>query len=223
MAWCEVGSVTIDHNDQVYVFNRGPHPMMIFDREGNFLRSWGEELFTRAHGAHFGHDGNLYLTDDGNHTVRKCTLDGQVLMTLGIPGKTFTLHESRALFTVVLILLCLLKEIFMYLMVMGMLVSTNSHRMENFYSLGEGLEQIQENLIFPIISAVILMAGSMLLIGKATEFRFLTIKAGMKLSGPTLAVNRDVPNLGPKIMMVDNAGNQLARIEDINGSGNKLG
>lgn len=32
-------------------------------------------------------DETLFLTDDGDHTVRKCTLDGQVLMTLGVPGK----------------------------------------------------------------------------------------------------------------------------------------
>jgi hypothetical protein len=38
----EVGSVGVDSNDNVYVFNRGEHPIMVFDREGNFLRSWGE-------------------------------------------------------------------------------------------------------------------------------------------------------------------------------------
>jgi hypothetical protein len=32
----EVGGVGIDSNDNVYVFNRGDHPMMVFDREGNF-------------------------------------------------------------------------------------------------------------------------------------------------------------------------------------------
>ena len=38
----EVGAVGVDNNDNVYVFNRGEHPMMVFDRDGNFLRSWGE-------------------------------------------------------------------------------------------------------------------------------------------------------------------------------------
>ncbi|SVB56474.1 uncharacterized protein METZ01_LOCUS209328, partial [marine metagenome] len=87
MEWREVAAVAVDDQDQVYVFNRGPHPMMVFDREGNFLRSWGEELFVRAHGAHIAPDNLLYLTDDLDHTVRKCTLDGKVLLTLGIPGK----------------------------------------------------------------------------------------------------------------------------------------
>src|SRR5579862_7668667 len=32
-------------------------------------------------------DRTVFLTDDGDHTVRQCTLEGKVLMTLGIPGK----------------------------------------------------------------------------------------------------------------------------------------
>ena len=31
----EVADVAVDSKDNVYVFNRGPHPMMVFDREGN--------------------------------------------------------------------------------------------------------------------------------------------------------------------------------------------
>src|SRR3984957_3293113 len=37
----EVGAVGCDKNDNVYVFNRSEHPMMVFDRDGKFLRSWG--------------------------------------------------------------------------------------------------------------------------------------------------------------------------------------
>ena len=32
-------------------------------------------------------DDTMFCTDDGDHTVRKCTLDGQVLFTLGTSGK----------------------------------------------------------------------------------------------------------------------------------------
>ena len=35
----ETAAVGADANDNLYVFNRGEHPMMVFDREGNFLRS----------------------------------------------------------------------------------------------------------------------------------------------------------------------------------------
>ena len=41
----EVGAVGVDKQDNVYVFNRGEHPMMVFDREGNFLRAWVKACF----------------------------------------------------------------------------------------------------------------------------------------------------------------------------------
>ncbi len=83
----DVAAVGVDRWDNVYAFNRGPHPMVVFDRDGKFLRSWGEGVFRNAHGVHMGPDDTIYLTDDGDHTVRKCTLDGKVLLTIGIPGK----------------------------------------------------------------------------------------------------------------------------------------
>src|SRR5580765_5967892 len=43
--------------------------------------------FHRAHGLHVGPDDALYCTDDGDHTVRKCTPDGKVLLEIGIPGR----------------------------------------------------------------------------------------------------------------------------------------
>jgi hypothetical protein len=82
----DVAAVGVDARDQVYAFNRGRHPMVVFDRDGNFLRSWGEGLFHRAHGVHVAPDETLWLTDDGDHTVRHCTLDGKVMATIGIPN-----------------------------------------------------------------------------------------------------------------------------------------
>ena len=83
----ETAAVGTDANDNVYVFNRGEHPMMVFDRQGNFLRSWGEGVFPRAHGVTMGPGETIFCTDDGDHTMRKCTLDGKVLFTLGTSGR----------------------------------------------------------------------------------------------------------------------------------------
>ena len=85
-SWTDAAAVAVDSQDNVYVFNRGDHPMIVFDRDGNFLRSWGEGIFSRAHGLTMGPDGTLFCTDDGDHTVRQCTPDGRVLMTIGNPG-----------------------------------------------------------------------------------------------------------------------------------------
>ena len=44
-------AVCVDSKDNVYVFNRGAHPVIVFDRDGQFLRSWGEDIgFVNAHG-----------------------------------------------------------------------------------------------------------------------------------------------------------------------------
>src|SRR6266404_1606275 len=68
----DVAAVAVDSKDRVYVFNRGQHPMM---------------LFGRAHGIHIDSDDTLYCTDDGDHTVRKMSTDGKVLMTIGVPNQ----------------------------------------------------------------------------------------------------------------------------------------
>src|SRR5260221_13093210 len=82
----EVAGIAVDSKDRVYVFNRGKHPMIVFDRDGNFLKSWGEGLFVPAHGAHVGPDDSIYCTDDGDHTVPKMTLTGKALMTIAWAG-----------------------------------------------------------------------------------------------------------------------------------------
>ena len=89
----DVGGVATDKQDRVYVFNRGGHPMIVFDREGNFITSWGEGVFSRPHAVMLAPDDTLWCCDDGDHTVRQCTLDGKVLLTLR--GKYATLAGDR--------------------------------------------------------------------------------------------------------------------------------
>jgi DNA-binding beta-propeller fold protein YncE len=94
-SFVEATSVAVDANDDVWVFNRGPHPVMQFDREGNLRRSWGEGVFRRAHGITIGPDGTLWLTDDLHHTIRQFTPDGTLLLTLGDPDQPATLHGGK--------------------------------------------------------------------------------------------------------------------------------
>lgn len=83
----EVVDVAVDSQDRVYIFSRGEHPLMIFDREGSFLTSWGEGQFKRPHGITLGPNETLYLADDGGHAIYHFTLEGKLLMTIGTPGK----------------------------------------------------------------------------------------------------------------------------------------
>ncbi len=82
----EATAVAVDSRDNVYVFNRGGHPVIVFDSEGKFLRSWGEDIFTTPHGITIGPDDSVYCVDTGDSTVRKLTTDGELIFTLGDPG-----------------------------------------------------------------------------------------------------------------------------------------
>ena len=95
MSFVEATSVAVDANDDVYVFNRGKHPVIVFDREGRFKRTWGEGQFRRAHGITVGPDGTLWLTDDLHHTIRQFTPDGKCLLTIGDPDKPSTLQGGK--------------------------------------------------------------------------------------------------------------------------------
>jgi DNA-binding beta-propeller fold protein YncE len=95
MSFVEATSVAVDANDDVYVFNRGRHPVIVFDRAGRFRRTWGEGLFRRAHGITIGPDGTLWLTDDLHHTIRQFTPDGKCLLTIGDPDTPSTLQGGK--------------------------------------------------------------------------------------------------------------------------------
>jgi DNA-binding beta-propeller fold protein YncE len=94
-SFVEATSVGVDAKDNVYVFNRGEHPVIVFDREGKFLRSWGEGVFRRAHGITVAPDGTLWLTDDLHHTIRQFTPEGKLLLTIGDPDKPSTLQGGK--------------------------------------------------------------------------------------------------------------------------------
>lgn len=77
----------IDSNDRVYVITRMDARVIVYERDGTFVTSWGEGIFTpRTHCIRFGADGAVYTADDGDHTIRKFSPTGELLMTLGTPG-----------------------------------------------------------------------------------------------------------------------------------------
>lgn len=91
----DVAAIAVDDKDRVYLFTRGDHPIIVLDCDGNVLRTWGHGVFTRAHGIHLAPDGNVYCTDDGDHTVRKCSPTGEVLLQIGIPGRPSPRMSNR--------------------------------------------------------------------------------------------------------------------------------
>ena len=84
MSFVECPGVAVDSQDNVYVLTRGEHPIIVFDREGNFLRSFGEGEFSdRTHGLYIAHDNSLLVADDGIHTIQKYSSSGDKLMEIG--------------------------------------------------------------------------------------------------------------------------------------------
>ncbi len=82
----EVPGLAIDSKDRIFAFTRGAPPVVVFDRDGRVLDSWGSGLFRRPHAACIGPDGHLYCVDDFAHAVRKYTVDGTLLATIGPAG-----------------------------------------------------------------------------------------------------------------------------------------
>ena len=84
----ETPGVAVDSQDRVFAFTRGDHPVIVFDRDGNFLRSFGEGLFTsRTHGMFIGPDDSVFCVDDGHHTITQFSPQGKLLMTIGAEGQ----------------------------------------------------------------------------------------------------------------------------------------
>ena len=81
-----VSAVATDSQDRVYAFQRKDPPVVVFDRDGNYLRSWGSSAITDPHGISIDHD-IVYLTDRDDHVALKFTLDGKPLMVLGKRGQ----------------------------------------------------------------------------------------------------------------------------------------
>jgi len=99
----QVAGVAVDSRDRVYVLCRGEHPIIVFGADGEFVESWGEGVFGRAHGAYIDGEDNFYCVDDGDHTVRKFSKDGELVFTLGTedrpaePGEPFNRPTDVAL------------------------------------------------------------------------------------------------------------------------------
>lgn len=82
-----IPAVAVDSQDRVYVYSRSERPMIVFDRDGNFLASWGEDILKDAHGIFIDAEDYVYCVERDTHVMRKFTTDGELLMTLGTPDK----------------------------------------------------------------------------------------------------------------------------------------
>ena len=87
-SFTEVAGVAVDSRDRVYVFCRGDHPLVVFDKDGHFLDAWGEGVFTTPHGIFIDREDRVHLVDCGDHTIRTYTTGGTLTRTIGEPGRS---------------------------------------------------------------------------------------------------------------------------------------
>jgi hypothetical protein len=80
----DVAAVAVNSKGRVYLLCRAEHPVLIYERDGKFVGSWGEGQFTmRTHGITIAPDDSVWCVDDAGHSVRRFTPDGKLLLTLG--------------------------------------------------------------------------------------------------------------------------------------------
>ena len=98
-AWSAATGVDIDpRSGNIYVFHRNESmPIMAFDKNGKFLRAWGQGMFKTTHFLRTDREGNVWVTDRGDHQVFKFNSQGKLLMTLGKKGVVGE-NESRDAF-----------------------------------------------------------------------------------------------------------------------------
>jgi DNA-binding beta-propeller fold protein YncE len=90
-----ISGLAIDQRDRIFVFNRGPKPVMVFDRDGNLLMAGADqEINGKAINPSWQHsggvdwDGNVYVIERDAHRIVKLTptLD-RFLLQIGVTGE----------------------------------------------------------------------------------------------------------------------------------------
>jgi DNA-binding beta-propeller fold protein YncE len=87
-------AVAVDSHDQVYLFHREKTPILCFDRDGKFIRGWGDDLIQAPHGIRIDSDDNIWTTDTGHHLVLKFSPAGKLLLALGTSDKPGAGHDQ---------------------------------------------------------------------------------------------------------------------------------
>ena len=84
VSWVAVGA-----NDLAYLLQRGENadPVVVLDREGNVVRSWGKGLYSTPHSIRVDPEGNVWTTDAKSSMVIKYSSQGEKLMKISVGGQ----------------------------------------------------------------------------------------------------------------------------------------
>jgi DNA-binding beta-propeller fold protein YncE len=94
----ECAGVDAAKDGTIWVFNRGPHPVIQFDKTGKMLQAWSEVPVVRPHGIGVDPAGNVWLVDQGGHSVMKFTPQGRLEMVFANPSRRPGDNDSQYVF-----------------------------------------------------------------------------------------------------------------------------
>jgi len=84
--WGAMSGITVDAQDQVYLFNRSEPTVQVYRTDGTLVRTWSTANPSGTHHVRLDPEGNVWLTDFRSHVVEKHRPDGKLLLRLGEPG-----------------------------------------------------------------------------------------------------------------------------------------
>ena len=84
-----VSWVASDRNGLVYLLQRGDKadPVIVLDRSGKVVRSWGKGLYTTPHAIRVDPRGDVWTTDAASSMVYKFSPQGKLLMKIEVGGQ----------------------------------------------------------------------------------------------------------------------------------------
>jgi hypothetical protein len=84
-----VSWVAADRNGLVYLLQRGDKadPVIVLDRAGKVVRSWGKGMYTTPHAIRLDPQGNVWTTDAASSMVYKFSPDGKTLLQIEVGGQ----------------------------------------------------------------------------------------------------------------------------------------
>jgi DNA-binding beta-propeller fold protein YncE len=79
-------AVAMDDAGMVYVLQRGEKadPVLVINRDGKVIRSWGKGLFQIPHSIRIDPQGNVWTVDSGSSIVLKFSPEGEKLMEISV-------------------------------------------------------------------------------------------------------------------------------------------
>jgi peptidylamidoglycolate lyase len=78
-----MSAVAVDGVDRVYVLHRGEPPLLVLDGQHKLIAGWGRGEFKLPHGLRVDAQGNVWVTDNARHIVRRFSKEGEATLTIG--------------------------------------------------------------------------------------------------------------------------------------------